>query len=132
MRPTPRTTTLAVATALLLGSTAAMANPAGATADPASAAPPRYDVIGSVTGDGDLGPVGRGMNELGTIVGWVDWPLQTFEWDNGTGNEILPGLSGDQHRVAVDVNDAGVAVGHSGYETIEPPQHAVRWIDGVP
>ena len=28
--------------------------------------------------------------------------------------------------------DAGVAVGHSGYETIEPPQHAVRWIDGAP
>src|SRR4051794_15964323 len=138
MRSASRATLVATTASLLLASSAsalassAVAAEASPGSTPAPADAPRYDVIGSVTGDGDLGPVGRGMNELGTIVGWVDWPLQAFEWDNGTGTTILPGLAGDQHRVAVDINDAGVAVGHSGYETIEPPQHAVRWIDGVP
>ena len=114
-----------------------------ASATPAPAAPdspaaqaggelPRYDVVGRITGGDGLGPVGRGMNENGTIVGWVDWPLTAFQWDDETGMDTLPGLAGDTHRVAVDVNNAGIAVGHSGYETIEPPQHAVRWIDGVP
>jgi probable HAF family extracellular repeat protein len=95
-----------------------------------AAAPPTYDVVGVVE-DGTNTPVGRGLNETGTIVGWSGYPLKAFRWDEGAFT-ALPGLAGDLHRVASDVNDAGVVVGHSGYETIEPPQHAVRWIDGVP
>lgn len=105
--------------------------PEGAAADTSSALP-RYDVAAVITDDGGLGPVGRGMSETGTIVGYTDWPLTAFSWDRADGMATLPGLTGDTHRVASDVNDAGVVVGHSGYETIEPPQRAVRWIDGVP
>ena len=100
---------------------------------PAGGELPRYDVVGRITGDSSLGPVGRGMNENGTIVGWAG--LAAHGVPVGRRRPAwtpCPGWPATRTGSRVDVNDAGIAVGHSGYETIEPPQHAVRWIDGVP
>ena len=132
-RSWPTKTTAAAALVALLVSVAgtALAGPAtGATTAPAAA--PRYDVVASIVVESGDEPVGRGMNEVGTIVGWAGWPYGAVYWDDGTGTTILPGLPGDEHRTAVDVNDAGVAVGESGFETIDPPQHATRWVNGEP
>ncbi len=108
--------------------------PAGAVSvtDPAGAEAPRYEVAGVIS-DGSRSPIGRGLNETGTIVGYTGYPYtKAFVWDAASGLTTLPGLPGDTRRFAFDVNDAETVVGHSGYESIEPPQHAVRWVGGVP
>jgi probable HAF family extracellular repeat protein len=106
---------------------------AATAAAPQAPAAPAYDVAAVVGEAESVGAAaGRGSNETGTIVGWQGYPLTAFSWSQTTGLNALPALPGDTHRTAVDVNDAGVAVGDSGYQTIEPPQHAVRWVGGVP
>jgi probable HAF family extracellular repeat protein len=124
---------LITATALVAGVATPVAFASGASSTPAPATPV-YDIAAVIHAEaGDYGgPVGRGMNETGTIVGWKDYPLEAFSWSQTDGLATLPALSGDTNRTAVDVNDAGVAVGDSGRQTIEPPQHAVRWVNGIP
>jgi len=111
------------------------------TVKPASAVPspapnagqaPQYEVA-AVISDGNRSPIGRGLNETGTIAGYSGYPYtKAFVWDAAGGLSTLPGLPGDTRRFAFDVNDAETVVGHSGYESIEPPQRAVRWVGGVP
>ena len=119
-----------VATLVTLGGPAT-----GSTGAPAAAATdsvPAYEVTGVVSSGDELSPIARGMNANQTIVGWKSWPLEAYVWSPSTGTTLLPALPGDTHRIASDVNDAGTVVGHSGYDSIEPPQVAVRWVDGVP
>ena len=122
--------------ATLLAAVVVLGGPAvGATAAPTAVSTdqvPAYEVVGASLSEDALSPVTRGMNETGTIVGWRSWPLEAFVWNQETGTTLLPGLAGDTHRIASDVNDAGTVVGHSGYDSIEPPQLAVRWVEGVP
>lgn len=109
--------------------------PASAVPGPApegAAAAPQYEVA-AVISDGDRSPIGRGLNETGTIAGYTGYPYtKAFVWDSASGLTTLPGLPGDTRRFAFDVNDAETVVGHSGYESIEPPQRAVRWVGRVP
>jgi probable HAF family extracellular repeat protein len=127
----------ALAVPVLMGSTGASATvpapaPAPAPAPvPLGGEPLQYQVA-AVIDDGDNTPIGRGLNETGTVVGWEGFPVKAFIWNEATGRTKLPALPGQTHRLASDVNDAGVVVGHSGYQSIENPQHAVRWVDGVP
>lgn len=115
----------------LLG-TVGLASADPTTAQPSGGEATRYQIEAVITDDGMPSPIGRGMNETGTLVGWTGWPLAAFTWDDSGGLTKLPGLPGDTHRLAVDVNDAGTVVGHSGFESIEAPQHAVRWVAGIP
>lgn len=91
-----------------------------------------YTVGAVISGGTEAGTVGRRINEAGNIAGWSNYPLDAYRWTSGSGVEFLPGLPGDEHEVAHDVNDAKVVVGYSGRETIEPPQRAVRWVGGEP
>lgn len=104
----------------------------GAGPAEAAAATPRYEIAAVIGPASFAGAVPRAINESGTVVGWINSPFHAFRWSAADGLVDLPGLPGDRYSTATDVNEAGVIVGDSGYETIEPPMHAVRWVDDVP
>jgi probable HAF family extracellular repeat protein len=120
------TTTIGMCLSVLLAAGTVGAGSADA------AVTPRYEVAAVIGTASFAGAVGRAVNESGTVVGWIGSPFHAFRWSAADGLVDLPGLPGDTYSTATDVNEAGVVVGHSGYETIEPPMHAVRWIDDVP
>jgi probable HAF family extracellular repeat protein len=122
----------------IIGSVAAL--PAGQVA-PAGAAPeaaaasqaPRYIVEFVPNAESPQTPlVPRGINEDGHLTGWFDYPSQAWVNTGGDDTVFLPRLPGKAHAFAWEINDHGQVAGSSGFETIDPPERAVRWTGGVP
>lgn len=94
---------------------------------------PRYIVqfLPSPVPDDPLKP--RGINQRGDMTGFVNWPYDAWVNRYGSGTtELLPDLAGKTHSVGWAINEARDVAGSSGFETIEPPERAVRWRAGAP
>ena len=107
-----------------------------AFAEPRSAdrAPPQYRVEFLPNPDPDpannpLRP--SGINERGTVTGTFDYPYRAFV-SNGRRTILLPNLSGKTFGFGEEINDRGQVAGSSGFDAIEDPQRAVRWVRGQP
>jgi hypothetical protein len=77
--------------------------------------------------------VAQGINENGDVTGWVTGsPGRAWVFTDGAGTTLLPNLPGKANGFAWEINDLGQVAGSSGFESIEPPERATRWNDGVP
>lgn len=80
---------------------------------------------------GDNLTFGRGMNDLGWVVGWTDQfaPQHAFLWD---GTQLIDlGTLGGTYSDGHDVNDAGQVVGSASTPIPQgDDSHAMIWQDG--
>jgi probable HAF family extracellular repeat protein len=95
---------------------------------------------GTVTDLGNLGGTGHGngiqasaVNSQNQVIGYSDLPGDTtfhsFLWTDQTGMKDLGTLPGDAASLAIDINDAGEAVGISLDANFNP--RAYLWENGV-
>ena len=80
--------------------------------------------------DSGAGTVGRGINERAEVVGYSGDPVTAFQSTKKQNFVALRGLPGEPTSGANEVNDAGVAVGSSNFNS--SPEHAVRWVGHKP
>ena len=117
----------AVLIAVAVAVAAVSAAPARIIDDQPTREVPRYAVefLPNPIPDDPLKP--RGINENGDVTGFVDYPYRVFVNRPMTKTMLLPNLPGKAHGFGWEINDSGQVAGSSGFETIEPPERAVRW-----
>jgi probable HAF family extracellular repeat protein len=121
-----------------LAASAALAQPGAPAAAKRSVAavtaPPTYKVEYIPRPAGQTGPlVAQGINENGDLTGWTTGsPHRGWVFTKGGGTTLLANLPGNANGFAWELNDVGQVAGSSGFESGEPPEHAVRWTGGVP
>ncbi len=84
----------------------------------------------------DIGPYGqgplvKGMNNSGTVVGCMSGISQSFAWSVSTGLVYLSPLSGDTKSYAYGINDSGQVAGAST-SAYPSPTYACLWEEGKP
>lgn len=81
---------------------------------------------------GDYASVAQGINASGQVVGWSNGSIpRAFLYTNGLGMTELPRPPGMMLSVAYDISDDGYIVGY-GAEGQGSPEHALRWVNGIP
>jgi hypothetical protein len=65
------------------------------------------------------------------VTGNFDYPYRAFI-STGRRTILLPNLPGDSFGFGEEINDRGQVAGSSGFDMIEDPQRAVRWLRGTP
>lgn len=113
-------------------STLAASAPAGADA---TGEPPRYIVQFLPNPDPD--PFNNpmrpwGLNEDGDVTGNFDYPYRAFVTTDASETVLLPNLPGQSFGFGDEINEVGQVAGSSGFDSIEDPEHAVRWTGGTP
>ena len=77
--------------------------------------------------------VAQGINDNGDMTGWITGsPGRAWVFTDGSGTTLLPNLPGKANGFAWEINDFGRVAGSSGFESIEPPERAVRWTNDTP
>lgn len=72
---------------------------------------------------------GRGLNNLGQVVGTIPVGIpQAFVWENGS-STLLPGLSSGAN-IANALSDSGVVAGASESGGVGSDDHAAKWVSG--
>lgn len=77
-----------------------------------------YEPLGTLAGEGEVGEVPNGINNLGQVVGRSDIPERprqvAFLYTDGFGMVSIGSLGTNRAATAWAINDAGQVTGHSG------------------
>ncbi|CAN5216151.1 hypothetical protein BH20ACT24_BH20ACT24_17030 [soil metagenome] len=74
----------------------------------------------------------EGINEDGDATGYFDWPYQAFVYTDQGGTVFLPNLPGRSFGLGAEINELEQVAGRSGFDSIDDPERAVRWVGRAP